>query len=306
MEYKFVVGADYDQWRLDKFLSAQVKEISRSEIQANISGERTKVNGKTVLKKGYILRSGDAVEISLVQKPAISGAAEDISLDIRYEDKWLLIVNKPVGMVVHPAPGHYSGTLVNALLGYCSRLSNVGGSFRPGIVHRLDKETSGLLVVAKTNVTHLKLATLLGAREIKRTYLALVCGRVSPDQGRITGPIGRHPRQRTKMAIVENGKPALTDFKVLRHYPRHTLVQVNLHTGRTHQIRVHFSEMGRPVVGDTVYGRKTPDIKYSGHMLHARTLKFVHPFTGKELSVTAQPPPEFVGILRFLSGREAQ
>lgn len=306
MRHSFAVESEFSGWRLDKFLSEQIQDISRSEIQANISAERAWVNGTAVTKKGFILSESDRVELEVADLPPLSGAVEDIPLDIRFEDEWLMVINKPVGMVVHPAPGHYSGTLVNALLGYGSGLSNLGGEFRPGIVHRLDKETSGLLMVAKTNSCHQALAAMLKAREIKRTYLALVCGRIPQAHGRITGPIGRHPRLRIKMAIVEQGKPAVTDFKVLHFFRQHTLLQVNLLTGRTHQIRVHFASIGHPVAADTVYGGKHPDIKYSGHMLHARTLKFLHPVLGKPVSVTAEPPEEFLEILRRLQVGEAQ
>jgi len=306
MKHKLIVEDKYTGWRLDKFLVEHVQDISRSEIQANITSERSWVNGDVITKKGYVLSSQDVVELEVAQPPPMSGAREDIALDIRYEDEWLMIVNKPVGMVVHPAPGHHSGTLVNALLGYGAGLSDLGGDFRPGIVHRLDKETSGLLIVAKTNACHNQLSNMLKEREIKRTYLALVCGRIQQSQGRITGPIGRSPRQRIKMAIVENGKPATTDFKVLHYYRQHTLVQVNLQTGRTHQIRVHFSHMNRPVVGDTVYGNKKQDIKYSGQMLHARTLRFMHPVLEKDICVTAEPPTDFIVILHRLNKDEAR
>src|SRR5690554_1574153 len=298
--HRFIVGC----WgeRLDKFLSDKITQLSRSEIQANIVAGRAKVNGKKV-KKGHVLAKEDVVEIEIAPPEPIAGVGEEIPLDIRYEDQWLLVVNKPTGMVVHPAPGHPRGTLVNALLGYGANLSDVGNEFRPGIVHRLDKDTSGLLIVAKTNYCHLKLAEALKKRQLKRVYLALVCGQVKTAQGMVTGPIGRHPRQRVKMAIVEDGKPARTDFRVLRHYLHYTLVQANLHTGRTHQIRVHFSHMGHPVVGDTVYGGKQQKIKYSGHTLHARTLEFVHPVSAKKVSVTAEPPSAFMSILRELEAR---
>lgn len=305
MKHSFIVQ-DFQELRLDKFLVGQIPELSRSEVQANITAGRALVNGNVVTKKGYVLSPDDLVELEVAEQPPIAGVKEDIPLDIRYEDQWLMLVNKPVGMVVHPAPGHYSGTLVNALLGYGAGLSDLGGDFRPGIVHRLDKETSGLLLVAKTNQCHLRLAALLKSREIKRTYIALVSGLLQQAKGRITGPIGRHPRQRIKMAVVEAGKSAVTDFRVLKYFVRHTLVQVNLQTGRTHQIRVHFSHLGRPVAGDTVYGPKSPDIKYSGHMLHARTLEFIHPFTDRRIRVTAEPPREFTEVLRRLNGGGAR
>lgn len=298
MKHSFIVGDCQD--RLDKFLVRQLPGLSRNEIQSNIAAGRALVNGQVVSKNGYSLRPGDSVELVVKELAPLSGAREDIALDIRYEDSWLLVVNKPVGMVVHPAPGHHSGTLVNALLGYGVGLSDVGGEFRSGIVHRLDKETSGLLMVAKTNNCHLRLAAMLKAREVKRTYLALVSGIVQPVRGRITGPIGRHPRQRIKMAVIPGGKAAVTDFRVIRYFRRHSLVQVNLQTGRTHQIRVHFSHMGRPIVGDAMYGFKNPGIKYTGHMLHARTLEFMHPFADRKIKVTAEPPQEFIKILRCL------
>lgn len=303
MKHSFTVG-DGQKSRLDKFLVQQLPDLSRSEIQSNISAGRTRINGQEVSKSGYSLKPGDRIELDVQELPQLSGTQEDIALDIRYEDSWLLVVNKPVGMVVHPAPGHHSGTLVNALLGYGAGLSDLGGEFRPGIVHRLDKETSGLLMVAKTNNCHLRLAAMLKAREVKRTYLAVVSGLLQPARGRITGPIGRHPRQRVKMAVVPGGKEAITDFRVIRSFRRHCLVQVNLQTGRTHQIRVHFSHLGRPIVGDVVYGPKTPDIKYSGHMLHARTLEFMHPFRERIIKVTAEPPLEFIEILRRLHRSE--
>lgn len=303
MKHSFTVG-DGQKSRLDKFLVQQLPDLSRSEIQSNISAGHAQVNGEVVSKSGHSLKPGDRIELDVQELPQLSGTQEDIALDIRYEDPWLLVVNKPVGMVVHPAPGHHSGTLVNALLGYGAGLSDLGGEFRPGIVHRLDKETSGLLLVAKTNNCHLRLAAALKAREVKRTYLALVSGLVQPARGRITGPIGRHPRQRIKMAVVPGGKEAITDFRVIRYFRRHSLVQVNLLTGRTHQIRVHFSHLGRPVVGDAVYGPKIPDIKCSGHMLHARTLEFMHPLRDRKVEVTAEPPPEFMGIIRRLHSNE--
>ena len=306
MRHNFSVAEEFSGWRLDKFLANFVSGCSRSEIQAYIAAGQAQVNGAVSTKKGHVLATGDAVELEIAETKAPAGASEDIPLDIRYEDQWLLVVNKPAGMVVHPAPGHAGGTLVNGLLGYGAGLSDLGGAFRPGIVHRLDKDTSGLLLVAKNNACHLRLAEMLKAREIERIYLALLSGKLPQTHGRISGPIGRHPRQRTSMAIVESGKPAVTDFRVLRYYRRHTLVEVKLQTGRTHQIRVHFAHMGRPVAGDLVYGRRERGEKYTGHMLHARTLRFMHPFLGREISVTAEPPREFLDLLRKLNSDLAQ
>lgn len=306
MLHKILVADEHGGWRLDKFLAHSLRNYSRSEIQANIVAGAAKVNGIVISKKGYVLAQGDTVEADIAESAPPVGGGEDIPLDIRYEDQWLLVVNKPAGMVVHPAPGHTRGTLVNGLLNYGAGLSDLGGSFRPGIVHRLDKDTSGLLMVAKTNACHLRLAEMLKAREIERIYLALLAGKLPQTRGRISGPIGRHPRQRTSMAIVESGKPSVTDFRVLRYFSRHTLVQVKLQTGRTHQIRVHFAHMGWPVAGDVVYGPRNRGKKYAGHMLHARTLRFMHPFLGGEISVTAEPPREFLDLLRLLNADLAQ
>lgn len=300
MDYDFTVGPEQGGLRLDVFLAGALGEFSRSEVQAGIAAGRTRVNGATAFKKSLVLSPGDRVEFVPGGAPPLAGAPEAFPLDIRYEDQWLLVVNKPAGMVVHPAPGHSGGTLVNGLLAYSS-LSDLGGEFRPGIVHRLDKDTSGLLMVAKTNSCHLRLSEMLKAREVERVYLALLLGKLPQARGRIRGPIGRHPRQRKSMAISEKGKDALTDFKVLRYFPGYTLVQAGLLTGRTHQIRVHFSHLGWPVVGDRLYGPRHQDKKYAGHMLHARTLRFDHPFLPKKIQVTAEPPQEFLQLLRELN-----
>lgn len=299
MGHNLPVTEEYGGWRLDKFLSHRLEAISRSEIQLAIAAGNVWVNGQPTLKKSQLLSTGDRVELNELAVKEPAGCPEMIPLDIRYEDQWLLIVNKQAGMVVHPAPGHRGGTLVNALLGRGAALSDLGGGFRPGIVHRLDKDTSGLLLVAKTNPCHLQLAEMIRAREIERTYLALLLGKLPQSSGRISGPIGRHPRRRTSMAILEKGKPAYTDFRVLRYFRRFTLVEAKLQTGRTHQIRVHFAHLGWPVAGDKLYGKEGE--KYAGHMLHARTLRFIHPVLGKKLSVTAEPPPEFLALLRQLS-----
>lgn len=301
MQHKLRVSQEFSGWRLDKFLAQEIPACSRSEIQSLVTGGQARVNGTIITKKGHVLADGDRVELEIPAAKDPAGGIEDIPLDIRYEDQWLLVVNKPPGMVVHPAPGHSGGTLVNALLGYGAGLSDLGGNFRPGIVHRLDKETSGLLLVAKTNACHLRLAEMLKAREIQRIYLALLRGKLPQTHGRISGPIGRHPRRRTSMAIVESGKEAVTDFRVLSYFRRHTLVEVRLQTGRTHQIRVHFAHMGKPVAGDVLYGRMEPVNNNAGHMLHARTLRFMHPFLNREISVTAEPPRYFLEMLRRLN-----
>ncbi|MTI95010.1 MAG: RluA family pseudouridine synthase [Firmicutes bacterium] len=300
MEHRFVVDAESAGTRLDKYLALTNTHLSRSSVQNHINRGMVTVNGQVITKKRHVLGTGDTIILTQLPEPD-TVCHEDIRLDIRYQDEWLLIVNKPVGMVVHPAPGHHSGTLVNALLGTGVGLSETE-AHRPGIVHRLDKDTSGLLLVAKTNQCQWRLSEMLKARQISRTYLALVHGIVSHDKGRIEGPIGRHPKNRTKMAIVENGKEAITHFNVLRRFQRHTLLAVKLETGRTHQIRVHFSRMGFPVVGDTTYGHSDPQL--AGHLLHARTLEFQHPITSMPVSVTVGPPEEFRQRLRELFAYE--
>ena len=301
MKHRFSVSSLFVGWRLDKCLAQVIPSMSRSAIQVAISQGRAQVNGAVISKKGYILAQDDRVELEEDEVQVSTRAGDDMPIDIRYEDEWLLVVNKPVGLVVHPAPGHPRRTLVNGLLAYGASLSNLGEGFRPGIVHRLDKDTSGLLLVAKTNASHLRLAAMFKAKVIERIYLALLSGKLSQRQGRIRGPIGRHPRRRTSMAIVEKGKPAETDFRVLRYFQHHTLVEVRLQTGRTHQIRVHFAHLGRPVVGDQVYGQGDSQRGLTGHMLHARTLRFTHPFTNKNISITAEPPQEYLNLLRQLS-----
>lgn len=301
----FQVAPEYAGWRLDKYLAALMQDRSRSEIQAGILAGNSQVNGVVVQKKGWVLAKGDVVVFQPAAAGNLAGKPETIPLDIRYEDEWLLVVNKPAGMVVHPAPGHGAGTLVNGLIGYGAELSDLGGGFRPGIVHRLDKDTSGLLLVAKNNACHLRLAEMLREQAIDRIYLALLRGRLKQSHGAISGPIGRHPRQRIKMAIVEGGKPSLTYFRLLRYFAGYSLVLVKLGTGRTHQIRVHFAGLGYPVVGDRVYGNKA-ELETGAHMLHARTLTFCHPFLNKKLSITAEPPSDFLTFLRRFNRPEEQ
>lgn len=306
MKHKIRVDKTNAGQRLDSFLARNL-EHSRSSVQQAVSQGRVKVDGAVATKKSLVLAGGEWIEFSAKQTVAQTDQPEDIPLDIRYEDMWLLVINKPPGMVVHPAPGHHHGTLVNALVGRGASLSEIGAEGgRPGIVHRLDKDTSGLLLVAKTNLVHRKLAAMLKQRTIKRTYIALVHGCVDRNRGRISGPIGRHPRNRVKMAIVEEGKRAVSDFRVLRRYEKYTLVEVKLQTGRTHQIRVHFSHLGWPVVGDEVYCRRERDeYEGQGQMLHARTLRLNHPISGVPLSLTAPPPRGFIQFLRCLHSDES-
>lgn len=285
--------------RLDLFCQAAVG-VSRSRVQAWIDEGRVLLNGKPV-KAGTRLRAGDRVQ---VEEPPLEPAlvqAEAIPLDVAFEDANLLVVNKPQGMVVHPAPGNPTGTLVNALLHHCQDLSGVGGVARPGIVHRLDKDTSGLLVVAKHDAAHQALAAQIAAKTALRQYWAVVRGHLDPQEGRIEAPIARHPTHRQRMAVVPGGRPAATRWRTLALYKGYSLIELTLETGRTHQIRVHLAHLGHPVVGDPVYGGETRlPVKLAGQALHARRLAFTHPMSGERLELEAEPPETFRKLLAYL------
>lgn len=287
--------------RIDKFL-AQKLDKSRSLVQKLIKDELVLVNGE-VVKTNYSVVDGD--EIDVKQLDVVDNTniiPQPMDLDIVYEDDDLLVINKPSGLVVHPAPGHYQDTLVNGLLAYSNKLSDINGEFRPGIVHRIDKDTSGLLVVCKNNETHEELANQLSDKTLFRQYLAIVHGEIEEDEGEIIAPIGRDPRDRVKMAVVaKNSKEAQTNFKVLERYDHYTLVSCNLLTGRTHQIRVHFDFINYPLVGDPLYGIK-PTIDTKGQALHAYKLGFIHPRSGEYIEFEAKPPQEFVDTLNQIKG----
>lgn len=287
--------------RIDKFL-AQKLDKSRSLVQKLIKDELVLVNGE-VVKTNYSVVDGD--EIDVKQLDVVDNTniiPQPMDLDIVYEDDDLLVINKPSGLVVHPAPGHYQDTLVNGLLAYSNKLSDINGEFRPGIVHRIDKDTSGLLVVCKNNETHEELANQLSDKTLFRQYLAIVHGEIEEDEGEIIAPIGRDPRDRVKMAVVaKNSKEAQTNFKVLERYDHYTLVSCNLLTGRTHQIRVHFDFINYTLVGDPLYGIK-PTIDTKGQALHAYKLGFIHPRSGEYMEFEAKPPQEFVDTLNQIKG----
>lgn len=287
--------------RIDKFL-AQKLDKSRSLVQKLIKDELVLVNGE-VVKTNYSVADGD--EIDVKQLDVVDNTniiPQPMDLDIVYEDDDLLVINKPSGLVVHPAPGHYQDTLVNGLLAYSNKLSDINGEFRPGIVHRIDKDTSGLLVVCKNNESHEELAYQLSDKTLFRQYLAIVHGQIEEDEGEIIAPIGRDPRDRVKMAVVaKNSKDAQTNFKVLERYDHYTLVSCNLLTGRTHQIRVHFDFINYPLVGDPLYGIK-PTIDTKGQALHAYKLGFIHPRSGEYMEFEAKPPQEFVNTLNQIKG----
>lgn len=283
--------------RLDKAL-ADLTELSRSLANEAIKNGNILVNGKAVKAK-YSVKEGDLVTYDLPEPEVLEYEAEDIPLDIVYEDDDVAVVNKPQGMVVHPSVGHTSGTLVNALMYHIHDLSSINGVVRPGIVHRIDKDTSGLLMIAKNDRAHQALAEELKDKKSLRKYLAIVHGNISNDRGVIEAPIGRSEKDRKKQAVMAKGKPAVTHFKVLERFGNYTLVELTLETGRTHQIRVHMAYIGHPVAGDPLYGpRKT--LKGNGQFLHAQTLGFTHPTTGESLRFSVEPPAIFQETLENL------
>lgn len=298
---KIVVDESNSNQRLDKFLSTSFSEFSRSHIAKLIVEENCLVNGKAA-KASLKLKTGDVIEINIPEAKELEIEKEDIPLDIVYEDSDILIINKPQGMVVHPANGHYEHTLVNAILAHCNDLSGINGVMRPGIVHRIDKDTSGLICVAKNDKAHVSLAEQLKDHTMSRTYVALVKGVIPENSGEINLPIGRDPRNRQKMAVTRtNSKEAVTYFKVLERYVDHTLVECHLKTGRTHQIRVHLSYIGFPVEGDPLYaGRKYDTLYKNGQLLVAVGLKLVHPSTGKEMEFKIELPNYFKEVITHL------
>lgn len=286
--------------RLDRFLAERAGlGLSRSRVQQLIRAGRVHVDGRPA-RASQPVRPGSTIAVELPPPEPVAAEPEAIPLDVVYEDEDLLVVNKPRGMVVHPAPGHRTGTLVNALLHHCRDLTGIGGALRPGIVHRLDRDTTGLLVVAKGEMAYRSLAAQLRRREVERRYLALVHG-VPPPEGTVDAPIGRDPRRRTRMAVVPGGRPARTHFRVREAFgDAFALLEVRLETGRTHQIRVHLSAIGHPVVGDPVYGprRRWPGL--GGQALHAYRLEFTHPRTGQRMAFEVPPPPDMEALLQRL------
>lgn len=285
--------------RIDKYLSNIFKDKSRSFIQGLIEKENVKVNSKS-LKSNYKLKKADEIEIMIPEPEILSVEAENIPIDIVYEDEDVIVVNKAQGMVVHPAPGNYNGTLVNALLYHCKDLSSINGVIRPGIVHRIDKDTSGILVIAKNDDAHNKLSEQLKDHSMKREYYALIEGRLKNNDGTIDKPLGRCKKDRLKIGIIEDGKRAVTHYEVVERYNGYTLVKCVLETGRTHQIRVHMASIGFPLVGDPLYGFKRQKFKLDGQVLHARTLGFIHPRTGEYMEFTSELPQYFCDLINKL------
>ncbi len=298
----FVAECDYK--RLDVFLDAQTEEFTRSRIKKLIEDGQVSVQGKIVKKAGESVRAGNEVVLTVPEAVEYTVKAENIPIDIVYQDEDIAVVNKPQGMTVHVGNGNAEGTLVNALLYALDSLSGIGGVLRPGIVHRIDKDTTGLLVVAKNDKAHVSLAAQIAEKSARRVYYALLEGNVKSDSGRIVTDIGRHPQDRLKMAVLPDGegKIAVTDYEVLARFgTEFTLCKFILQTGRTHQIRVHAKHMGHPCVGDPVYGHKKQKFKLSGQLLHAIELSLTHPKTGERMTFNAPLPPEFQTILEKLT-----
>jgi len=297
---KIIVDKEAENTRLDVFLSKIFEDKSRSYIQKLIEGSHILVNDKEK-KSNYKLNNNDIITIELPELQELVIEAEDIPLDILYEDEDVVVINKPQGIVVHPAPGNYKGTLVNALLYHCEDLSGINGIARPGIVHRIDKDTSGVLVIAKNDKAHNKLAEQLRDHSMNREYITLVEGNIKQDKGVVDKPIGRNPKERMKMGIVNGGKRAVTHYEVIERFEKNTLIKCILETGRTHQIRLHMSHIGYPIVGDPVYGIKKQKFNLKGQMLHAKKLGFIHPSTGEYMEFESPLPEYFTHILNLLS-----
>ncbi len=290
--------------RLDKFISVRLGEVTRTAAEKLIAAGAVSCGGRA-LPKSYKVQAGDSIAVTIPDPVAADVLPEAIPLAIVYEDEDLLVVNKPKGMVVHPAAGNLSGTLVNALLAHCGEsLSGIGGVIRPGIVHRIDKDTSGLLIVAKNDFAHLRLAEQIKVHSFTRVYEAVVYGSLKQDRGTVEAPIGRHPVDRKKMAVTsQHSRPAVTHFEVIARYPGFTHVRLRLETGRTHQIRVHMAYLGHPVAGDSVYGPKKVIEELHGQCLHAKQIGFTHPRDGRWLEFDSELPPYFTAFLEKLRRR---
>jgi len=285
--------------RLDKVTPAHVPDLSRATAQRLIKAGEVTVNGRPS-KPSYRVQVGDEVVVRVPIEMPAPVVPENIPLDVIYEDDALLVVNKPAGMVVHPAYGHASGTLVNAVLAHCPQIADVGGPDRAGVVHRLDKDTSGLILIAKDSVTRAALQRQFKRRQVAKTYLALVEGQMQPREGVVEAPVGRDKRQRKKMAVVRSGREARTMYRAIEYFANYTLLEVRPHTGRTHQVRVHLSWLGYPIVGDAVYGRHRQRLLRGRHFLHAARIRFSHPATSEEVEFEATLPPELAAVLEQL------
>ena len=284
--------------RLDAFLASSLDGLTRSQAARLIESGEVAVNGKTA-GKSYKLAGGEDIAVTLPEPEPVEAVPQDIPLDVVYEDADVIVVNKPSGMVVHPAPGHPDGTLVNVLLYHCAgTLSGVGGALRPGIVHRIDRDTSGLIIAAKNDAAHQYLSAQLADHTLARTYECIVVGKLREDRGTVDAPIARHPTDRKRMAVVAGGREAVTHWEVIARYPGYTHVRCRLETGRTHQIRVHMAYIGHPILGDTVYGTKKEVPGLTGQCLHAVGLRFLHPRTHEVVELSCPLPEEFTRMLQ--------
>ena len=295
----FVVKNEEKNNRIDSFLANQKEGLSRVAVQRLIEQEKILVNGKKT-KPSYKIQEKDEITVEEEKPKEIELKAQDIPVEIIYEDTDIIVVNKPKGMVVHPANGNPDGTLVNAIMAICKdSLSGIGGEIRPGIVHRIDKDTSGILMIAKNDKAHINLSEQIKNHEVQKTYIAMVRGMVKENEATINMPIGRSTRDRKKMAVTQNGKQAITHFKVIKRFPSHncTLLEVKIETGRTHQIRVHLSQIGYPIIGDSVYSNGKNEWGIQGQCLHAKNLQFKHPSTGEEIFLEAELPAYFQAMI---------
>ena len=300
MEPVILTAAPGENKRLDAFLAEAVGGVSRSAAARLIESGNVLVDGR-LAAKSCRLAGGETVALTLPEPEPIGAAPQDIPLDVVYEDADVIVVNKPSGLVVHPAPGHPDGTLVNALLHHCGdSLSGIGGALRPGIVHRIDRDTSGLILAAKNDAAHRSLAAQLKDHTLARAYECVALGNFREDRGTVDAPIARDPRERKRMAVVPGGRAAVTHWEVVARYPGHTHLRCCLETGRTHQIRVHLSHIGHPILGDTVYGAKKPVPGLTGQCLHASELRFLHPRTGESVELRCPLPDEFTALLKKL------
>lgn len=299
-KYSFLIEEEYDGLRIDSVLAELIEETSRSYIQKLIEGGSVFLDGKPLLSKKEKMRSGQFVEIQIPKLVGLEATPSRMDLDIIFEDDDLMVVNKPKGLVVHPAAGNREGTLVNGLLYHCGSLSSINGVARPGIVHRIDKDTSGLLVVAKSDRAHQGLSLQLSEHTMKRIYTAVVWFGIKEDEGTIDAPLGRDPRDRMRRAVVQGAKPAVTHYKVMERFSGFTLIQARLETGRTHQIRVHMAHIKHPLLGDTLYGPKKQPFGLNGQTLHAGVLGFVHPCSQEYMEFQVDPPLEFSTLLEKL------
>lgn len=298
MVEEYLINCEEVNIRIDKAIKILNDNLSRMAIQRLIDEAKITVNENTI-KASYKTKLGDKIKIIIEEPKSIPIKAQDIPLDVLYEDEDIIVVNKPKGMVVHPANGNPDGTLVNAIMNICKdSLSGIGGEIRPGIIHRLDKDTSGVIIVAKNDLAHINISNQIKERKTKKTYIALVRGIIMENEATINMPIGRSKKDRKKMAVTKDGKEAITHFKVIKRFKEYTLLEIKIDTGRTHQIRVHMSEIGHPIIGDYIYSNGKNEFGVEGQMLHAKCIEFTHPRTGKIMKIEAPIPKYFDEIIR--------